>query len=442
MLFFLASSFKLETQNTCSAPLSHITSPWLAGLLDWVDGFSTQKAILDMNDLELTILMPCLNEAETLATCIGKAKAFLQRANISGEILISDNGSTDGSQKMAEISGARVVNVTARGYGAALIAGITAAKGRYIIMGDSDDSYDFSALDSYISALRQGYELVMGNRFKGGIAPGAMPPLHRYLGNPVLSGIGRLFFRSPIRDFHCGLRGFNRESIISLGLKTPGMEFASEMVVKATLRGLKITEVPTTLQPDGRSRAPHLRSWRDGWRHLRFLLLFSPTWLFLYPGLFLLIVGLASQLLLFLTHVKIGPVSLGVHSILFSGAAAIVGLQMCFFAVFGKVFAKHQGLIPSSSRFEWLLSRFTMERGLVVGLVLFSVGLVLAFLSVELWAVQDFGPLEPEKMMRLAIPSAGLMIAGSEFMLGSFFLGLLQLGADMSAGSANTEERK
>lgn len=387
--------------------------------------------MLTEHSFELTVLMPCLDEAETLATCISKAQSYLKKAGINGEVLISDNGSTDGSQEIARQHGARVIDVPIKGYGAALIAGIEAARGKFIIMGDSDDSYDFSELDAYVAELRRGRELVMGNRFKGGIMPGAMPPLHRYLGNPVLSGLGRLFFRSPIRDFHCGLRGFNRQSVMALDLKTTGMEFASEMVVKATLRGLNIAEVPTTLKPDGRGRPPHLRSWRDGWRHLRFLLLFSPTWLFLYPGLTLLGVGLVAQLMLFLSTVQFGSVSLGVHTMLFTGAMAMIGLQMCFFAIFGKVFAIHQGLMPRSARLERLLSQFTIERGLIIGFCLFLLGFVLAIVSVERWVVQGLGPLQPEQMMRLAIPSVWLMVAGAEFMLGSFFLGLLRLGADM-----------
>lgn len=240
---------------------------------------------------ELTILMPCLNEAETLARCITKARAFLIRSGIVGEVLIADNGSTDGSQQIAAVQGARVVAVKKKGYGSALLGGIHAARGRYVIMGDSDDSYDFSRLDGFVEKLRDGCQLVMGNRFLGGIEPGAMPALHRYLGNPVLSTIGRLFFRSPCGDFHCGLRGFDRDAVLALDLQSPGMEFASEMVVKATIRELRIAEVPTTLSPDGRSRPPHLKSWRDGWRHLRFLLLFSPRWLFLFPGAALFLVA-------------------------------------------------------------------------------------------------------------------------------------------------------
>src|SRR5690349_5248662 len=266
---------------------------------------------------ELTVLMPCLNESETLATCIQKAWRYIRRSGISGEVVVADNGSTDGSQNIARRHDAIVVDVPAKGYGSALIAGIRAARGRFVIMGDSDDSYDFAELDPFVQKLRGGSELVMGNRFKGGIKKGAMPPLHRYLGNPVLTSIGRLFFNSPCGDFHCGLRGFSRDAILRLDLQSPGMEFASEMVVKATLRGLDIAEVPTTLSPDGRSRPPHLRSWRDGWRHLRFLLLFSPAWLFLYPGFALFAGGLLTMLWLQPQSRSIGSVTLDVHTLFY-----------------------------------------------------------------------------------------------------------------------------
>src|SRR5687767_10394655 len=242
-----------------------------------------------MSACELTVLMPCLDEAETVGRCVAKARGFLERAGIQGEVLVVDNGSSDGSVRLAEQAGARVVQERRRGYGNALRSGIEQARGRFVVMGDADDSYDFSALDPFLERLRAGADLVIGNRFQGGIAARAMPPLHRYLGNPVLTGIGRLFFRSPVGDFHCGLRGFRRDAIVALGLSTEGMEFASEMVVRATVEGLRIVEVPTTLAPDGRSRRPHLRTFRDGWRHLRFLLLFSPRWLFLYPGVILMI---------------------------------------------------------------------------------------------------------------------------------------------------------
>src|SRR5271165_1983666 len=264
---------------------------------------------------EFTILMPCLNEAETLANCISKARAFIARSGCTGEVVIADNGSTDGSEAIAEANGARVVHVVERGYGSALLGGIRAARGRYVIMGDSDDSYDFSDLDAFVDKLRDGHALVMGNRFKGGIKPGAMPPLHRYLGNPVLTTVGRIFFRSPCGDFHCGLRGFDRAAILGLDLQAPGMEFASEMVVKATIHNLNIAEVPTTLWPDGRTRPPHLRSWRDGWRHLRFLLLFSPRWLFLYPGIGLMVAGAIMMAWLLPAPRTIGGVTFGIHTL-------------------------------------------------------------------------------------------------------------------------------
>ena len=283
---------------------------------------------------ELTILMPCLDEAETLETCIRMARNFLARSNIAGEVLVADNGSTDGSQAIAVRNGARVVEVREKGYGAALLGGIRAAHGKYVIMGDADASYDFSRLEGFVEKLRNGYELVMGNRFRGGIAPGAMPALHKYLGNPVLSGIGRLLFRSPCKDFHCGLRGFNRESVMRLDLQTTGMEFASEMVVKATLQNLRIVEVPTTLSPDGRSRAPHLRSWRDGWRHLRFLLIYSPRWLFLYPGLCLSGLGLGLMAWLLPGPRFLFSAGFDVHTLVYASGMIVVGLQIIFLALF------------------------------------------------------------------------------------------------------------
>src|SRR6267378_7884160 len=295
---------------------------------------------------ELTILMPCLNEAETLASCISKARAFLARSGCTGEVVIADNGSTDRSPAIAAANGARVVHVAERGYGSALLGGIRAARGKFVIMGDSDDSYDFSRLDAFVEQLRAGFQLVMGNRFRGGILPGAMPPLHRYLGNPVLTGIGRLFFKSPVGDFHCGLRAFRRDAIERLDLRTHGMEFASEMVVKATAFGLRVTEIPTTLSPDGRDRAPHLRTWRDGWRHLRFLLLYSPRWLFLYPGGLLMIIGLLVGLLLLRGPLTVGGVNFDVHTLLYAAMAVIIGFQAIVFAMFTKVFAMSEGLLP------------------------------------------------------------------------------------------------
>lgn len=376
---------------------------------------------------DLTILMPCLNEARTLERCIVKARGFLERSGTRGEIVIADNGSTDGSQELARRLGARVIDVPERGYGAALIAGIDVAQGRWVIMGDSDDSYDFAHLDGFVQALRVGYQLVMGNRFRGGIASGAMPALHRYLGNPVLSTMGRIFFRTPVRDFHCGLRGFEREAIRGLQLRCLGMEFASEMVVKASLHGLRITEVPTTLFPDGRDRPPHLRSWRDGWRHLRFLLLFSPRWLFYYPGFALLMLGAAVQLALLPGPLRVGALTFDIHTMLYGAAAAIMGLQLVIFAGLAKVYAEEHGILPRNALIARLRRRFTLELGLVLGLVLMLAGIGLSVYSVATWDAARFGPLDPREGMRLVIPSMCLGVAGLQLLSASFFLGVLDL---------------
>ena len=375
--------------------------------------------------IELTILMPCLNEAETLGICIEKALGFLTRSGISGEVLIADNGSSDGSQEIAARLGARVTHVPEKGYGAALIAGIAAARGRYVIMGDSDDSYDFSVLDPFIAKLRDGFDLVMGNRFKGGIAPGAMPPLHRYLGNPVLSTIGRIFFASPIRDFHCGLRGFSRDAMAALELRAPGMEFASEMVVKATMRGLRIAEVPTTLSPDGRSRPPHLRSWRDGWRHLRFLLIFCPRWLFFYPGALLFALGALVMALLLPGPVSLGAVTLDVHSLLYASGAVVMGFQAMQFWVFARLYGAVTGLLPEAERLNRALSRFGLEAALLLAGAIFLLGLALGGWSLAQWGARDFGTLQGAGVMRMAIASVTAMLIGLQLAFGAFFLALL-----------------
>ena len=375
--------------------------------------------------IELTILMPCLNEAETLGICIEKALGFLTRSGISGEVLIADNGSSDGSQEIAARLGARVTHVPEKGYGAALIAGIAAARGRYVIMGDSDDSYDFSVLDPFIAKLRDGFDLVMGNRFKGGIAPGAMPPLHRYLGNPVLSTIGRIFFASPIRDFHCGLRGFSRDAMAALELRAPGMEFASEMVVKATMRGLRIAEVPTTLSPDGRSRPPHLRSWRDGWRHLRFLLIFCPRWLFFYPGALLFALGALVMALLLPGPVSLGAVTLDVHSLLYASGAVVMGFQAMQFWVFARLYGAVTGLLPEAERLNRALSRFGLEAALLLAGAIFLLGLTLGGWSLAQWGARDFGTLQGAGVMRMAIASVTAMLIGLQLAFGAFFLALL-----------------
>ena len=377
--------------------------------------------------LELTIVMPCLNEAETLASCIKKAQRWLGRNHVAGEIIIADNGSSDGSQTIATVMGARVVDIAEKGYGSALRGGIAAARGKYVIMADADDSYNFSNLTPFLEKLRAGYELVMGNRFAGGIKPGAMPPLHKYLGNPVLTGIGRLLFRSPCGDFHCGLRGFSRAAVMKLDLRTSGMEFASEMVVKSTLNKLNIIEVPTTLSPDGRSREPHLRSWRDGWRHLRFLLLYSPRWLFLYPGALLMLVGLATGLWLMPGPRTVGHITFDVHTLLYSAAAVVTGFQAVNFAVFTKIFGVTEGLLPPDPKLEKAFKYVTLESGLIVGLTLFISGLLLSIYALSDWGAHSFGSLDPTKILRLVIPAATSMMLGSEIVLSSFFLSVLGL---------------
>jgi hypothetical protein len=372
--------------------------------------------------MELTILMPCLNEVRTLGGCIDSAQRFLARSGIDGEVVVADNGSTDGSQELAATAGARVVNVPTKGYGAALIAGIEAARGRFIIMGDSDASYDFSRLDNFVERLRAGADIVMGNRFKGGIAAGAMPPLHRYLGNPVLSFVGRLFFRIPIRDFHCGLRGFARASVLKLGLVTPGMEFASEMVAKAALTGLRIEEVPTTLSPDGRDRAPHLRTWRDGWRHLRFLLLFCPRWLFLYPGLALSALGLGGFALAGPSNAG-QPFAVGIHSLLYMAAATVLGAQMIQLAVLTKWMGILSGVVPPQRWLARMEPLLTVENGLIAGMLFVLLGLLASVWLVFDWGKAGFGALDPTETMRIAIPAVTMMILGAQAATGALFAG-------------------
>ncbi|CAB4601148.1 unannotated protein [freshwater metagenome] len=377
--------------------------------------------------MELTVVLPCLNEAETLAVCIRKAKASIADLGIDGEVVIADNGSTDGSQDIARAEGARVVDVPIRGYGAALTAGIADANGEFVIMGDADDSYDLSNLGPFVEALRGGADLVMGNRFAGGIEPGAMPALHRYLGNPVLTAVGRILFRSPVKDFHCGLRGFRRDAILELDLRTTGMEFASEMVVKATLNKLNIVEVPTTLSPDGRSRAPHLRTWRDGWRHLRFLLLYSPRWLFLYPGMVLFLVGLVLGGVLLTGPIQIGDHALDVSALVYAMAAVLIGFQAILFAAFSRAFVANEGLMPPSPGMQKAFKVLNLERGLIIGLLLLIVGVALAIYGFIHWGSSDFGALDARDAIRLAVPAATLSVLGFETIMGSFFLSVLGL---------------
>jgi glycosyltransferase involved in cell wall biosynthesis len=378
-----------------------------------------------MSELLVTILMPCLNEAETLAFCVRQAVAALRDNNIAGEVVVADNGSTDGSQKIATDEGARVVPVPIRGYGAALIAGIEAARGKYILMADADASYHFEHLPRFLPKLQEGYDLVMGNRFSGSIEPGAMPPLHRYLGNPVLSSIGRIFFRIPVRDFHCGLRAFRRDPILALNLRTTGMEFASEMVVKSSLAGLRMTEVPTTLSPDGRSRPPHLRSWRDGWRHLRFLLLFSPRWLFYYPGIITFFVGLLISLWLLPGPQTIGRWTFDVDTLTYSLGLLLIGAHISVFAVSARVFGTQEGFLPPNPKFERIFNYINLEVGLIFGGTLLLIGLVILGYAIHIWHGAGFGDLSPQRMLRLTLPSATCFMLGVEAIFGSFFLSLL-----------------
>jgi glycosyltransferase involved in cell wall biosynthesis len=375
--------------------------------------------------VELTILMPCLNEAKTVAQCVAAARDFLNRHGVTGEVLVADNGSQDDSRQLAEAAGARVIPVSQRGYGAALLGGIAAAQGRYVIMGDADCSYDFSRLEGFLERLREGADLVMGDRFAGGIENGAMPVLHRYLGNPVLSFIGRLFFRTEIRDFHCGLRGFSRASIARLGLVTSGMEFASEMVAKAALAGLRIDQVPTTLRPDGRDRPPHLRTWRDGWRHLRFLLLFCPRWLFLYPGIALTLLGLVGFAALAAGPVRIADFALDIHSMLYMSVFVVLGTQLVQLAFVTKWLGVVAGVVPSPPWLEFVRRWASLELGLVAGFGLFAVGLGTSAMLATRWQEGGFGALDPREVMRSAIPAATLMIVGMQLGVASLFGGAL-----------------
>ena len=380
------------------------------------------------SDLELTVLMPCLNEAETLARCIRKARSCIDRLGLSAEVIVADNGSTDGSQEIAVAEGARVVDVRQRGYGAALYHGVLAARGRFIIMGDADDSYDFSQLDAFVHSLRAGTDLVMGNRFLGGVRPGAMPWKNRYIGNPLLSAIGRLFFHSPAHDFHCGLRGFTREAFDRMNLQTTGMEFASEMVIKATLVGLRIAEVPTTLDPDGRNRAPHLRHWRDGWRHLRFMLLYCPRWLFLYPGAALFSMGCIAFGLILLPSRATGPlVGMEAQSLLLAAVAVLLGFQGVAFAFCARIYALSEGLLPEDPTLERMFRLFTLETGLAAGTVL-----LLSGVAAGVWAAMSLtrggaGTIDPRDTMLLAIPSATAICLGGQVVFTSFLLSFLGL---------------
>lgn len=377
--------------------------------------------------MELSIVMPCLDEAETLAECIRKANRYLEDSGIAGEVVIGDNGSTDGSQEIALECGARVVHVPLRGYGAALYGAVQAAHGRYIIVGDADDSYDFSNLDLFVEKLREGCDLVMGNRFTGGIEPGAMPWKNRNIGNPILSWVGKILFHCPASDFHCGLRGFSKDAFRRMDLRTTGMEFASEMVIKATLARMKVVEVPTTLRRDGRSRPPHLRPYRDGWRHLRFMLLFSPRWLFLLPGLALMAVGLCGSAALMMSSIHIRHINLGLDTLIYSAFMVIAGFQSVLFAVLSRVYAVQQNLYPAGPIYRFFFRDALLERGLLAGLLLAAAGFGAALYAVHQWSKAAFGPLDIEYIARIVIASGMMATLGVEIILFSFFLGTLGL---------------
>jgi glycosyltransferase involved in cell wall biosynthesis len=377
--------------------------------------------------VEVSIVMPCLNEAETLAACIHRAQQAIETQALAAEIIVADNGSTDGSQVIARKLGARVVQVAKKGYGSALIGGIDAARGTFVIMGDADDSYDFTAIGPLVDRLRQGCDLVIGNRFAGGIAAGAMPWSHRWVGNPVLTLISRVFFHTPVHDMHCGLRGFRKDAYDRMRLRATGMEFASEMVIKASLKGMTIAEVPVTLRPDGRSRPPHLRTWRDGWRHLRFMLLFSPRWLFLYPGLALIAVGIVLSVLLIPGPLRVGGVRLDIHTMLVAGFLALLGYQLVLFAVFTKIFAVRAGFHPPHALLERVFHYVTLEAGLAAGALMALAGLVALVVAVASWGAVGFGNLDPAQTMREVIPAVVLLALGTQTVFASFFISILSI---------------
>jgi len=374
--------------------------------------------------------MPCLNEAETLATCIQKAQQAIESGGLAAEIIVADNGSTDGSQVIAKELGARVVPVARKGYGSALIGGIEAARGRFVIMGDADDSYDFTAIAPLVEKLRDGSDLVVGNRFMGGIEPGAMPWSHRWVGNPVLTLISRIFFHTPVGDAHCGLRGFRKDAYEQMRLRATGMEFASEMVIKASLKRMKIAEVPVTLRPDGRSRPPHLRTWRDGWRHLRFMLLFSPRWLFLYPGLALFAFGILLSLALLPGPLYLGSLRLDIHTLLVAGFLALLGYQMVLFALFTKIFAIRAGFHPPYPPLVSASRYVTLEVGLAAGALMVLIGVVALIVAVASWGAVGFGSLDPSLTMREVIPAVVLLALGSQTVFASFFISILSIDRD------------
>lgn len=377
--------------------------------------------------IEVSIVMPCLNEAETLARCIVHAQTAVKKGGYSAEIIVADNGSTDGSQRIARELGATVVEVPRRGYGSALIGGIDAAQGRFVVMGDADDSYDFEAIAPLIEKLREGYDLVVGNRFMGGIEPGAMPWSHRWVGNPTLTLISRIFFNAPVGDTHCGLRALTKDAYEKMRLRATGMEFASEMVIKAALKGMRITEVAVKLRPDGRSRPPHLRTWRDGWRHLRFMLLFSPRWLFLYPGLALFAVGALLSALLVAGPLHIGGVRLDIHTLLVAGFLSLLGYQLVLFAVFTKIFAIRMGFHPPHPLLLRIFKFVNLEVGVLAGALMVLAGIVGLVAAVVSWQAVGFGNLDPSLTMREVIPAVVLLALGTQTVFASFFISILSI---------------
>jgi glycosyltransferase involved in cell wall biosynthesis len=395
--------------------------------------FEAETAVAGDVTLELSIVMPCLNEANTVGTCVKKALAYLDMHKIRGEVIVADNGSTDGSRASAARLGARVLHVQSRGYGNALRAGIEAARGTFVVMGDSDDSYDFSALQPFVEQLRKGYDLVLGNRFQGGIAPGAMPVLHKFFGNPLITFIGRILYRGPSHDFYCGLRGFRRDAVLSLELDATGMEFALEMIVKAAIHGLRITEVPTRLAVDGRGRPSHLRSWRDGWRSIRLFLLLSPRGLFLYPGAAIFLLGLAGTLILFTGDVSIGQITFAEHTMVLTAAAINIGFEAMLFWAFAKVIAIQRGLLPRDVRFEKLRQLMPLERGLALGGFLILLGLVASGAAIFEWYKVGFGQLQTGITIRLVIASSTTLVFGAQVLYGSFLLYVLDYRVNRSA---------
>lgn len=389
-----------------------------------------QRPESESNPIEFSVVLPCLNEAETLATCIDKIHCFFADSGVEGEVIVADNGSEDGSQQIARDLGARVVEVRRKGYGSALRGGIEAAVGTYVIMGDADDSYDFLRLHDFVRELRAGKDLVMGNRFRGGILPGAMPWLHRWVGNPILTLIGRVFFRSPMGDFHCGLRGFRRDAYERLKLRSTGMEFASEMVIKSTLQGLAMAEVPVVLHPDGRSRKPHLRTWSDGWRHLRFMLLFSPRWLFLIPGVLMFVAGLVISAVLINSSVVIGGIEFDIQTLYAATLLCLLGYQLIVFAFFTKAFAVSEGFHPAPRYYDWIFNYLRLETGVIAGVVTALIGFSTLWMAVEGWRELGFGGLDPRETMRQVVPGGLLMMLGVQTIYSSFFLSILGLERD------------